>query len=274
MICVIIYVDILIIINLIVNYFLLKASEKLLRKKLKFYRTVLSALIGALSSLYIFLPISNIFLDLVFKLILCLIMTAVAFGIPNFKGYIKSVFMLFFVTFLFAGIMMAVFQIFKPSGMYTEKFIVYFNISPIFLVLLTVVFYLILSISIKLFGRIAPYSKRCKINVFYDNKSITLDALIDTGNSLTDVFGSSEIIIVDKNFVEKFLNGIEKMNNRFRVIPFKSVSGDDLLDGYRMDRAEVLNNNKKIELKSPIIALSKTKIEEDFNAIINPQILD
>ena len=64
------------------------------------------------------------------------------------------------------------------------------------------------------------------------------------------------------------------MNNRFRVIPFKSVSGDDLLDGYRMDRAEVLNNNKKIELKSPIIALSKTKIEEDFNAIINPQILD
>lgn len=274
MICVVIYVDILIIINLIVNYFLLKASEKILKKKVKFLRILLSAFIGAISSLYIFLPINNLFFDLTYKMFLCLIMTAVAFGVPNIKGFIKSAFMLFFVTFLFAGVMMAIWQIFKPYGMYAEKFVVYFNVSPLVLVFLTVTFYLCLSICVKLFGKIAPYSRRCRVDVFYDDKSISLNALIDTGNSLSDVFGTCEIIIVDKGYVEKFLIGIEEMNNRFRVIPFKSVSGEDLLDGYRMDRAKVFNNNKSIELKSPIIALSKTKIEDDFNAIINPQIFD
>lgn len=270
----IIYVDVLIITNLIVDYFLLKACEKISRIKLKIFRIISASVIGAFSSLYIFLPINNFFIDLLFKLVLCFVMSAVAYKFKNFKRFIKFAFLLFVVTGLFAGLMMAVWQIFKPNGMYAEKFVVYFNISPIVLSILSIVFYLSLNLSLKIFSRTAPCSKRCEITVFLNEKNIKLNALVDTGNSLTDIFGESEIIIVDSKYVNNFLKDIKQMENRFRVIPFKSISGEDLLNGYRMDRAVILNDNRIIELKSPIIALSKTKMDDDFNAIINPQILE
>ena len=52
----VVYADILVILNLIVDYFLLSASAAILRIKLPFWRQLAGASVGAVSSLYIFAP--------------------------------------------------------------------------------------------------------------------------------------------------------------------------------------------------------------------------
>ena len=60
---------------------------------------------------------------------------------------------------------------------------------------------------------------------------------------------------------------------RFRMIPCNTVSGNDLLEGYRCDEASVIGSNKTVILKKPILAVSKTPLDDGYNAIINPEIL-
>ena len=51
-----IYIDILVCLNVIVNYFLLLASGKFLSRPYKRWRILLGAFLGGLYSLYILLP--------------------------------------------------------------------------------------------------------------------------------------------------------------------------------------------------------------------------
>ena len=146
MIILVIYADILIVLNLIVNYFLLLFTSKILHKNPKIVRVFSGAFLGAISSLYIFLPQVSVFAELSFKIALCSVISLIVFGVKSVKQYIKSTGMLFVVTCGYAGIMITVWRFFRPLGMTINNSIVYFNISPIVLVVITVCAYILFSI--------------------------------------------------------------------------------------------------------------------------------
>ncbi len=274
----IIYADVLIVLNLLVDYFLVLASGKILSKKVKTIRALLSAFLGAISSLYIFLPQLSFFAELSFKISVCLIMTAVAFGISSFKQYLKSFLVLFLVTCSYAGGMIAVWHIFKPNGMAVNNSVIYFDISPIVLVGVTVATYLLFVLLNRIFSPTSKTAEKCEITVEIDGKRQKLSAILDTGNSIVDLFSKSEIIIADKKAVKSVFGDIEVAKkvkkNRYRIIPFSSVSGADMLDGFRCDSAYVKSKDKTVVLDKPILAISKTALCDDYNAIVNPKILD
>ena len=58
----VIYIDVLIIVNLFVNYFILLTTSKFLNLKLKLSRLILGEILGAIYSLYIFIPAPNTFI--------------------------------------------------------------------------------------------------------------------------------------------------------------------------------------------------------------------
>ena len=76
----VVYADVLIVLNLIVDYFLLRASAKISGVTPGVWRMLGGAAVGAVSSLYIFLPQSGIMLELLFRIAVCLVMTACTFG--------------------------------------------------------------------------------------------------------------------------------------------------------------------------------------------------
>ena len=76
----VVYADILVILNLIVDYFLLSATAAILRVKVPVFRQLASAVVGALSSLYIFAPDFSIFVDLILRAAVCSVMVLCAFG--------------------------------------------------------------------------------------------------------------------------------------------------------------------------------------------------
>lgn len=271
----VVYADILIVLNLIVNYFLLLGSAIVLRRKIKIFRGLLGSLAGAIASLYIFLPQMSVAAELAYKIVLCLLMTLIVFGIRSTRQYIKAAVVFFVVSCGYAGVMIAVWHIFKPNGMAINNSIIYFNISPMVLILCSVAVYAVFSISFKLFGRTAIDARDCEIRITVGERQTEFRAIIDTGNSVSDIFGKSEIIIADESVVcDLFVERNIDTDIRYRAIPFNTVSGCGILEGYRCDSGVVKSGKKTVLLKKPILALSKTPIREGYYGIVNPKILD
>ncbi len=275
----IVYADVLIFLNLIINYFLLLAVSKILKKTPKTRWVVLSAFVGALSSLYIFLPQTSFIFETLFKIAVSMLMTIIAFGFKGVKAYLKGVLLLFGVTVGFGGLMYAIWLTFSPNGMVINNSVVYFDISLIALVLFTVIGYIIFSILFRIFSKNATFAERCDITLFANEKSVNVTAIVDTGNSIEDAFSMGEIIIVDKSVVIKLFECDDfqinlKTKSRYRMLPCMTVSGTDVLEGLRCDRAEVKYKNHIITLNRPILAISKTPLPDGSNTLINPKILN
>ena len=119
-------------------------------------------------------------------------------------------------------------------------------------------------------------SEKCEVTVSADDIKSSFTAILDTGNSVSDVFGNSQVIIVDSAVLYQIFGEIKtndyEIKKRYRVIPINTVSGGDVLEGYRCDYAELIRDKEKIYLKNPIIAISKTTFTEDYLGIVNPKI--
>lgn len=272
----VVYADVLFIINLIVNYFLLLVSARILNKSYKTSRVVMSSLVSAACSFYIFLPQMALFFEILLKVCICFLSVLIAFGFGDVKVFLKSGGVFFVTTCAFGGIMTVIFKAFKPKGMAVYNSVVYFNVSPLLLVGLTVGFYLIFVVFKYIFSRHAQKGERFCGKILADGKEVDICGLADSGNSLTDLFSSSEIIIVEKSraaalFGETDININPTLARRFRPIPLSTVSGTEILDGFRCDSA-VIYANREIHLEKPIIAVSRQSFKDDYNAILNPQI--
>ena len=274
-----VYVDVLLVVNLIVDFFLLKITFKLLKTDPKPIRVLISSGIGAISSLYIFFPESTAFINITYQLIIGSLIMLTALGFKSLKCFLRSVAVFFTVTCVYGGIMTALWQVLKPKGMVINNSVVYFNISPLVLILSTVSGYFLYLFLNKIFALPSKTAKKCSLNLYALGKSVGLTGIIDTGNSITDVLSNSEIIIVDKAVAVSLL-GTEDFSNdplyatRYRTIPCETVMGRSLLEGFRCDMGEIRFEDKVIPLTNPVIALSKTPIKENYSAILNPKILE
>lgn len=273
----VVYADILVILNLIVDYFLLSASAAILRVKLSVFRQLASAAVGAFSSLYIFAPDLGLFFDLVFRAVICAVMVLCAFGFGGAKRFFRSAGVLFLVTCGFGGIMTAVWGAFRPKGMTVVNSVVYFNISPAVLIGASVITYLLFVLLKAIFSRTSQLADRCEITVTAEEKSITMDAIVDTGNSIKDYLSGSEVIIADGEFVKVLLGSDNpvtdiRLKKRYRILPLSTVSGGGTLDGFRCDSAVISDGERTVKLEKPILAVSKTPLRDDYQAIVNPEI--
>lgn len=275
----VVYVDVLLVVNLIVDFFLLKITFKLLKTDPKPIRVLISSGIGAISSLYIFFPESTAFINITYQLIIGSLIMLTALDFKSLKYFLRSVAVFFTVTCVYGGIMTALWQVLKPKGMVINNSVVYFNISPLVLILSTVSGYFLYLFLNKIFALPSKTAKKCSLNLYALGKSVGLTGIIDTGNSITDVLSNSEIIIVDKAVAVSLL-GTEDFSNdplyatRYRTIPCETVMGRSLLEGFRCDMGEIRFEDKVIPLTNPVIALSKTPIKENYSAILNPKILE
>ena len=130
----IVYADILIILNLAVDYFLLRAAACLQHLNPPLWRMLLSSLAGGSSSLYIFLPPRGVILDILFRTAVCAAMTFICFGFGKIKRFLRTCGVFLLVTFGYGGAMTALWYLLKPSGLTVINSVVYFNISTAVLI--------------------------------------------------------------------------------------------------------------------------------------------
>ncbi len=273
----IVYVDILILVNSIINYYILILTTKINKTQYKNFRLIISAFIGSFFSFFIFLPQQNIIIEIIFKIFSSFCLVLIAFGYKKIKTFLRSLFIMFSTSFIFAGAMLAIWVLFKPNGLIINNSVVYFNISPVLLVAFSVIFYIVFTVLNSVLQRTAKTATRCNVKITLNQKNESFIGIFDSGNSVKDIFGNSEIIFIGENSGKKLFGNISNISNdyksRYRVLPCSTITGSKLLEAVRCDKAEIFCDNNKITLNKPIVALSKNVNEDEYNVILNPEIL-
>lgn len=282
----VIYVDVLIFINTVVDFLLLSVTAALTHIKQKLWRKILASFASSIFSLYIFLPHIGIFADITVRLLSTVTAVLIAFGFGNIRRFLRVMSLLFGSTMLYAGAMAAVYMLSAPQKMSFENGIVYFDISPLMLIFLSCVFYAVITLFNMLTGREAPFAERCEVTLFLSGETVNVSAMVDSGHTLNDCFSESIVIIIDQATAEALLGeertrylisgdigNISELGRRVKALPVNTVSGSKLLFGVRLDRATVHDGKKTYYLHKPIAALSESLKGDDYSAIIPTEAL-
>lgn len=272
----VIYADVLVILNLYINYFLIRASALFLRRGISRKRCVLGAGVGAVCSLIILcppLPFPVVFLG---KAAVCSLITFIAFGKQKPVDFAVSTLFFLAVNFIFAGLMLALQTFVTPNGIFCGNGICTVNIPLGALAAFTVAAYCVVRL-VRLFS-----DKRlrtniiCPVQIILGESVIPLRGLCDTGCELTDVLSGKPIIvcgeapiktIIPKEITE-FLDGKIPDAAGLRLVPYKTVSSRALLPLFKADK--ILINEKPVEA---YIGVSTAELGSDIDCVFNPKIL-
>lgn len=280
----VVYADVLIVLNLFINFFILKLTAALCRDRCRTLRVLLGALVGALFSLYIFLPTSGFLVETIFRLSMSGVIILTCFGFDSFKSFLRRTAVFFGASFLYAGAMMGVWALCGTERLAINNGIVYVDISPIVLILATLASYFGITLIRWLAKKHAYEGKRCRLAITVGKKTVVITALVDTGHSLTDTLTGKQVLIVEEKVANRLLTAIPtpelvmaggKTPNGFRMIPYSAIGGHGLLPAFEADKVELeLSGGKRRELLELLIAISKEPLGEDYRAIISPNILE
>lgn len=271
MIALIIYLDVLIFTNIIVDYILLFLTATILNKKYILHRIIISAILGGLSSLYIFADIKYFAVNFIFKTIISSVIVLVAFSYTSIKSCIREIIVFLLLSFSYYGLIEFLHSV-SSDIFYTNNFVNYLNISPIALILLSALFYIIIKVILKYIDRKTSVNI-VEIRIILFDKEFNTYALVDSGHTLTDPISDAQIVIVDNDFYNKLLDTEYELSNRKRVIPIKTVSDSALLEGIRCDLLVITYDKVVINYKKPIVLKSNQKFFNEYKAIISKSAL-
>ena len=223
----VIYVDVLIAVNVFIDFFLILCTKKSLHLSASYKRMILGAALGGGLSLIALVPKLFFLINIIIDIVGACIIVLAAFGRCSGLNYIKRVAIYFSYSFLFCGIMMFICSTVKPTGMAIINDVVYFNISPVVLIILTLFCYYILRL-IKRFAGTDSGGDVRNIEITADDRKISFAAKVDTGCNLREPFSGHLVIVVER----KLLDGYVPSDSKKRIIPFSSLGGSGIIEGF------------------------------------------
>ncbi|MEI3541961.1 MAG: sigma-E processing peptidase SpoIIGA [Acutalibacteraceae bacterium] len=289
-----IYVDVLISVNLFINYFLLLSVAKILNLKTIKKRLILSAFVGAMYSLIILLPPMNGIFSLVIKLFMSASIVVLAFKWVNRWLFFKIIITFYGINFLFGGIIFCLWYFVMPNAIFVNNNMIYLNLSPLFLVVATFLAYLAIRLMNKITGCQNHLNLDYDILVKFNEKTLTLKAKVDTGNTLREPFSGLPVIVAQYKFIENmvpqpikeyfcalnksdsdkdFLYNTQKFKN-FRLIPYKTISGTGILPAFKPTYIKILSKNQNIKKEAYIAVCGEKIFNEEFQALINYELIE
>ena len=258
----VIYIDVLIFINTILNYAVLATADALLKRRCRLWRLLTGAFTGALFSLTIFIDFDSTMYLFLIKAISSAVITFIVFGFHSSKAYVKAVLMTMCVSLLYCGGLILFWQIFKPPDMVIINDVPYFHVDPLLMLGLTAVIYLLLLFCTRIF-RERLKSTIVPLSFTVDGKYYSCIGKIDTACNLTEPFSNAPVIIADSSVFSP------DDNMPKRIIPYTTVSGSSYLTAVPAQR--VLIDKKPAQL--PVYIAAVPKLDSNFHAIINSDLI-
>lgn len=289
---VVVYADILICVNLIVNYALLMAAGRFCGRTPRRVRMVLAALLGAVYALLVFAGGLPGWVPTVTKLPMGALLVLISYQYRGLAEYIRQLVMFFIVSALFGGLMLALWLFVAPYGMLYENGVVYFNISALALVGFTAAAYGLTEVFARLFRKRDVESGMMEVTVLLGNRQVSLMGFVDTGNTLRDAYSgypvavcSMECVrsilplslldiissIVETEDFSRFQNLMTPdTKNKFKLIPYNTVGFTGVLPAFLPD--ELRLDGTPVENVYVAIA-PKSFAHEDYDMLLSTEML-
>ncbi len=287
-----IYIDVIIVENLIMNYIILYATGTISKVKISYLRIFCSSLIGAIYAITEYTFKLNIYSNVIIKTILSVIIIYVAFNPQNIKKMCKQLIIFYVTTFTFGGIATYLIYVLKPqniiikNGMYVGTYV----LKVIFIG--AIIGTIILFIAFKqVKNKITKKDMICKIKIKINGKEKTLDAMVDTGNMLKEPITGTPVAVVERTSLydllpKEILNNTESILGgdfqnipedikreyipKLKIIPFASLGKQNgMLVGIKPEKIEIINEQTE-ENKNAIIGIYNKSLTKkgEYNALI------
>lgn len=278
----IVYADVLILLNFYVDYFLILATEKLCAVRVKVFRRLSAAVVSSLFSLVIFIPEQSAAVNLLIKLVCATVTVSVAFGYMNLRRFIRMIFTFFAASYGFAGIMLAASMVLSLNGVVIRNSAFYCNISPLMLLGATTAFYLLIRLYLLVAKRRG--GDFVDISVTYNDSVVTLHCLVDTGNGLRDSVSGCSVAVIS-NISAKALLGLDGYNflknmtpecskiKGFRLIPYSVIGKKGILPAFKPDEIKLKSNGQYLN-DEIYLAVSPTPLRDGVDALIGADLID
>lgn len=228
-----VYVDVLLIINTLVNYFMLLGVKIITRAESKRIRLVLGALAGGVSALSVFLNLG--FIATLIKIFTAGLMVRISFPFISAKVYLKKCVWLFIISAVFSGICLAIYLIFDTDLMIYLNGTVYFDIDITFLTVCTVISYGVITLILRFTDKKNPEKQYYPITLIAGSEKFTFRGFMDTGNNLKEPFSFAPVIVTSEKIYKKMYLAGGKPKER--IIPVSTVGGDGIMTAFKLDGA-------------------------------------
>lgn len=267
----IVYLDVLLLENFLINFFLIVVTMQLSSNKLRYRMVVLSSVMGSFYTLMIFFDKLSIFTNIISKFLVVVLMIKIVLWS---KGYLQvlKVSIIFFVTSIafsgFCFFFAMAENSYNIAGAFTIE-----NYSSKSLLFSTMILYLTSY-------RIYVYMKGRNIskNFIYDlefnfkgNKIVT-KGFLDTGNELVEPATMLPVIILERRICNFYIIDEKEAFN----IPYKLVNGtSSAMKGIKVKDIIIKSNGLDARSIDAVIALCDTRLsqDDDYNALLSRAIL-
>ena len=279
-----IYIDSLFILNYIISHLLIALTARFGAKTTRQRRIVLSALVGAVFSFYIFAPINSSFFHILVKLVSAVVMVLIAFGFGGIKRFTRLTGLFLGFTLLFGGLFLLLAELMPENIRDFSNGVIYIDFSPIIFLISAGVCYL----AIEVYKRVAFRKAQdgCgTVNLKIADRQQSCTVLLDNGHSLRDLFSDLPVLVLSANQPMALLSESEReavinkdyptlLKAGYRLIPCKTVAATGVLPVRKADYASIsLPNGKKITFKT-CVGFTENKLSDDFSGIVSPCIFN
>lgn len=296
-----IYVDIVLIINIIMNSIILLLTAWTMRVGYKTWRLLAAASAGALYVLAGLLFQAPLLFEPLFKVLVSFLIIVIAFGRRPLRILLLLVGIFFIVSFMLGGAVLG-WLFFWQSGNLMQviaRFKAGLNvISWRYLAGGGAFGAILIGVMLRnIVRRLICFKTVYKARVQYGGRAVEFKGMLDTGNSLYTPIGRRPVVLVNQAAIEAILDervrnylrsnppdswlvNLEKCDSpdwldRVQVIPCRAVSGSGMLLGFRPDSIEVTNENEVVKTTDVVLGIYGGMLSSEglYEALLHPAVI-
>ena len=293
-----IYIDVVLIENLLMNYIILFATGVILKIKITHIRLILASLVGAIYTIIAYVSGLKIYSNIFLKFILSLIMIYIAFNPKNVKKLFKFTLIFYLTSFVFGGAAFALIYIVKPQDILKNNGLILNSDSLKVIFISAIIAFVIITIGFKVVkNKISAKDMYCNISIKLNHKEIETKAMIDTGNLLKEPITNTPVIVVEHtllyecipkeilNHLENILGGDfseipenikEEYMPKLKVIPFSSLGKQNgMLLGIKAEEVIIKNEEENKSTENVIIGIYNKSLTKrgEYRALLGIELI-
>ena len=293
-----IYIDIILLENLIMNYIILFTTGLIMKLKIKHLRIISASLLGAIYSIVAYTGIIEMYSGLILKIILSILIIYIAFNTQNVKQLCKILVIFYLISFAFGGAAFALIYIVKPQNILMKNGL-FLGTYPLKTVMLGAIlaFIIIITAFSIVKSKITKKNMFCEITIKLNGKYIKTKAMIDTGNMLKEPITNTPVIVVESVLLyecmpKEILHNLENIIGgdfeavpedikieymaRLKLIPFSSLGKQNgMLLGIKAESVKITIDEQETEKTNVIIGIYDKSLTKrgEYQALIGLELL-
>lgn len=279
----VIYLDVLIVLNWLIDYLLLSLTARLLHTETRRFRVVFGAALGGIASCRLLLTVPAL-VSVALDITGAALMVLIAFRRCGWRGYLRQVITFFCVSALLSGLVTVGWRVFGDEAVLTRNGVIYCDISPLMLTVLAVSSYGVVRLYERLTRKRVPSALEYTVTVDDGNGCCICRALYDSGLHLREPFSGAPVIIVSRATLRPYLSDRLQQAlyatagggvSRLRVIPYRTVGGNGLLPAFVPSSVTVKRGGEPVrDISGVYVALSDEALGGEYTALIGGDVLD